>query len=128
MCVREWLHPRDGGAAASALKIIDDFKATLWALEGRCTYEEPELRSRPEPELSKSRTKGGNGIVMDTPTESCTRGAAGNHQELIEKIIVLPGLAILAPTRVYTLCLGTGSTALFTALDIRYILEIRESK
>ncbi|GBP32398.1 hypothetical protein EVAR_81205_1 [Eumeta japonica] len=29
---------------------------------------------------------------------------------------LLPGLAILAPPRVYALCLGTGGTALFTAL------------
>ncbi|GBP12214.1 hypothetical protein EVAR_6390_1 [Eumeta japonica] len=41
---------------------------------------------------------------------------AGTHQEQTEKIIVLPSLAILAPPRVYALCLGTGGTALFTAL------------
>ncbi|GBP08749.1 hypothetical protein EVAR_7331_1 [Eumeta japonica] len=45
-----------------------------------------------------------------------TRGAAGTHQEQTEKIIVLPGLAILAPSRVYALRLSTGGTALFTAL------------
>ncbi|GBP35132.1 hypothetical protein EVAR_28331_1 [Eumeta japonica] len=43
-------------------------------------------------------------------------GAAGTYQEQTEKIIVLSGLAILAPPRVYALCLGTGGTALFTAL------------
>ncbi|GBP87486.1 Scolexin B [Eumeta japonica] len=41
-------------------------------------------------------------------------GAAGTHQEQTEKIIVLPGLAILATLTVYALCLGTGGTALFT--------------
>ncbi|GBP03682.1 hypothetical protein EVAR_2427_1 [Eumeta japonica] len=43
-------------------------------------------------------------------------GAAGTYQEQTEKIIVLSGLAILAPPRVYALCLGTSGTALFTAL------------
>lgn len=33
------------------------------------------------------------------------------------RIVVLPGLDILAPPRVYALFLGTGDTALFTALD-----------
>ncbi|GBP78904.1 hypothetical protein EVAR_55943_1 [Eumeta japonica] len=46
------------------------------------------------------------------------RGAAGTCQKQTEKIIVLPGLAILAPPRVYALCLGTGGTALFTALAV----------
>ncbi|GBP39058.1 hypothetical protein EVAR_89280_1 [Eumeta japonica] len=48
--------------------------------------------------------------------ESNTRGAAGTYQKQTEKIVVLPGLTILAPPRVYALCLGTGGTALFTAL------------
>ncbi|GBP24728.1 hypothetical protein EVAR_79575_1 [Eumeta japonica] len=48
--------------------------------------------------------------------EWSTRGAAGTHQEQTEKIIVLPGLAILAPLKVYALCPGTSGTALFTAL------------
>ncbi|GBP95925.1 hypothetical protein EVAR_67413_1 [Eumeta japonica] len=41
---------------------------------------------------------------------------AALEKEQTEKIIVLPGLAILAPPRVYALCLGTVGTALFTAL------------
>ncbi|GBP37768.1 hypothetical protein EVAR_29970_1 [Eumeta japonica] len=48
--------------------------------------------------------------------DSSTRSATGTYQEQTEKIIVLPGLAILAPPRVYALCLGTGGTALFMAL------------
>ncbi|GBP05886.1 hypothetical protein EVAR_5166_1 [Eumeta japonica] len=40
----------------------------------------------------------------------------GNSSGANRKIIVLPGLAILAPPRVYALCLGTGGTALSTAL------------
>ncbi|GBP57497.1 hypothetical protein EVAR_36149_1 [Eumeta japonica] len=48
--------------------------------------------------------------------EWSTRGAAGTHQEQTEKIIVLPGLAILTPLKVCALCPGTGGTALFTAL------------
>ncbi|GBP22174.1 hypothetical protein EVAR_10684_1 [Eumeta japonica] len=50
--------------------------------------------------------------------DSSTRGTTGTYQEQTEKIIVLPGLAILAPPRVYALCLGTGGTALFTALAL----------
>ncbi|GBP47372.1 hypothetical protein EVAR_38974_1 [Eumeta japonica] len=49
--------------------------------------------------------------------DSSTRSATGTYQEQTEKIIVLPGPAILAPPRVYALCLGTSGTALFTALD-----------
>ncbi|GBP52713.1 hypothetical protein EVAR_43914_1 [Eumeta japonica] len=49
--------------------------------------------------------------------DSSTKGAAGTYQE---KIIVLPGLAILAFPRIYALCLGTGGTALFTALLTSY--------
>ncbi|GBO98424.1 UBX domain-containing protein 1 [Eumeta japonica] len=48
--------------------------------------------------------------------DSSTRGVAGTYVEQTEKIIVLPGLAILAPPSVYALCLGTGGRALFTAL------------
>ncbi|GBP95844.1 hypothetical protein EVAR_65500_1 [Eumeta japonica] len=48
--------------------------------------------------------------------DSSTGGAAGSYQEQTEKIIVLSDLAILAPPRVYALCLSTGGTALFTAL------------
>ncbi|GBP88122.1 hypothetical protein EVAR_63930_1 [Eumeta japonica] len=44
------------------------------------------------------------------------RGVAGTYQEQTEKIIAQTGLAILAPPRVYALCLGTGGTALVTAL------------
>ncbi|GBP46728.1 hypothetical protein EVAR_86981_1 [Eumeta japonica] len=42
--------------------------------------------------------------------------ALGAQREPNRKIIVLPGLAILAPPRVYALCLGTGGTVRFTAL------------
>ncbi|GBP20598.1 hypothetical protein EVAR_93712_1 [Eumeta japonica] len=54
--------------------------------------------------------------LVKKPLYSNTRGAAGTYQEQTEKIIILPGLAILAPPRVYALCLGTGGTALFMAL------------
>ncbi|GBP31938.1 hypothetical protein EVAR_18477_1 [Eumeta japonica] len=47
--------------------------------------------------------------------DSSTRGAAGTYKEQTEQIIVLPGLANLAP-RVDVLRLITGDTALFTAL------------
>ncbi|GBP90551.1 hypothetical protein EVAR_64671_1 [Eumeta japonica] len=47
---------------------------------------------------------------------SYNRRRSGNSSGANQKIIVLPGLAILAPPRVYALCLGTGGTALFTAL------------
>ncbi|GBP48831.1 hypothetical protein EVAR_8439_1 [Eumeta japonica] len=54
--------------------------------------------------------------LVKKPLDSSTRGAAGTHQKQTEKIIVLSSLAILAPHRVYALCLGTGGTAVFTAL------------
>ncbi|GBP35779.1 hypothetical protein EVAR_20633_1 [Eumeta japonica] len=54
--------------------------------------------------------------LLKKPLDSNTRGAAGTYQEQTEKIMVLPGLAILAPPRVYALCLDTGGTALFTAV------------
>ncbi|GBP77860.1 hypothetical protein EVAR_64443_1 [Eumeta japonica] len=44
------------------------------------------------------------------------RGAAGTYQEQTEKIIVLPGLAILTPPKAYALRLGTGNIALYAAL------------
>ncbi|GBP67439.1 DNA repair protein REV1, partial [Eumeta japonica] len=58
--------------------------------------------------------------------EWSARGAAGTRQEQTEKIIVLPGLAILAPPKVYALCMGTGGTALFTALILNYFLLHRQ--
>ncbi|GBP87888.1 hypothetical protein EVAR_63827_1 [Eumeta japonica] len=45
------------------------------------------------------------------------RGAPETYEEQTEKNNSLPGLAILAPSRVYALTLGTGGTALFTALS-----------
>ncbi|GBP75291.1 hypothetical protein EVAR_47328_1 [Eumeta japonica] len=54
--------------------------------------------------------------LMKKRLDSSTKGAVGTYQEQTEKLIVLPGLAILAPSRVYALCLGTGGTALFTPL------------
>ncbi|GBP56055.1 hypothetical protein EVAR_43817_1 [Eumeta japonica] len=56
--------------------------------------------------------------------ESSARGVARTRQEQTEKIIVLPGLAILAPPRVYALRLGTGGTALFTALFIPTVVSV----
>ncbi|GBP63341.1 hypothetical protein EVAR_41929_1 [Eumeta japonica] len=41
-----------------------------------------------------------------------THRRSGNSSGANQKVIVLPGLAILAPPRVYALCLGTGGTAL----------------
>ncbi|GBP34385.1 hypothetical protein EVAR_7438_1 [Eumeta japonica] len=57
--------------------------------------------------------------------EWSARGAAGTHQEQTEKIIDLPGLAILAPPKVYALCLGTGGTAPFTALCLTLLTTWR---
>ncbi|GBP34336.1 hypothetical protein EVAR_7387_1 [Eumeta japonica] len=53
---------------------------------------------------------------------------SGNSSGANQKIIVLPGLAILAPPRVYVLCLGTGGTALFTALLIAYNTKLNPSE
>ncbi|GBP24808.1 hypothetical protein EVAR_14141_1 [Eumeta japonica] len=58
-----------------------------------------------------SRLKGPRKQKSACVLESSTRGAARTRQERTEKIIVLPGLAIRAPPRVYALRLGTGATA-----------------
>ncbi|GBP91053.1 hypothetical protein EVAR_56136_1 [Eumeta japonica] len=65
--------------------------------------------------LKRSCSKG-NQAPQTIANPINSQDAAGTYQEQTEKIVVLSDLAILAPPRVYALCLGTGGTALFTAL------------
>ncbi|GBP33799.1 hypothetical protein EVAR_25400_1 [Eumeta japonica] len=65
-----------------------------------------------------------NYLIVDTGAATTMR--CGNLSEANRKIIVLPGLAILAPPRVYALCLGTGGTALFTALSTSHQYRYRK--